>query len=269
MQQPFLTTSTGGSEPWPEAAKVDNSIVETERFWTDGADARGFVPGAIPSHGCAARSVSQADGYAPAPLPIAEAQRGGDSPRLSDRIERERNRGLGQLAFASKDLAESRLRPHGPDTEVVCLECMCVGEGFNPAGHARNCRTGRVLRCLEGLLATVEPNGKEGATAGTASAGDGIRPRELAADALANLYRREALLIRLIAEARALAMAQIERASGGEVAFCAECVVDAPRGDDAGHLIPHEQACGTGRILATLAELEQTAEGCGAEGGAR
>ncbi len=92
---------------------------------------------------------------------------------------------LAQLVFAARDLAEKNLlaHPNSLDGWQNCKEChsyqLSVGV---PIEHAKTCRTGRVLRILSELIATLDfdPNRKETAEDGeTGRAGDGIRPRGL------------------------------------------------------------------------------------------
>lgn len=112
-------------------------------------------------------------------------------------LDAARDRLLGQLVFAAKDLAESQIvEARDGEEPAVCAECV-EAERDGHIGHAPDCRTARVLGVLRDLTATLpefNPNRKEAAPDGeTGRAGEGIRPRGIPLMDAAKALRNAAL----------------------------------------------------------------------------
>ena len=97
----------------------------------------------------------------------------------------ERDRLLGQLVFAARELALESIHSRGlgavDSTVPWCWKCQ-IQEHLGSIRHRATCSTGRVLGIIEKLCKTLQTNPlEEGGAAAeeTAGAGDGIRLRGL------------------------------------------------------------------------------------------
>lgn len=188
------------------------STAETEKFWTEGYDARESAPGseeAAPETlttqnmtpgpgGEIARPVREAIGIdlpgvglvpAAAVLPDCAGQQpdaceslpltlaGVGTETRAAQMAEERDRLLVELVYAARALAQAQIEPEDNLEPAFCTECV-QEQRDGAIAHERTCKTGRVEGVLDRLLRLeVDFNQKEEArTERKPAAGDGIRP---------------------------------------------------------------------------------------------
>ena len=110
-------------------------------------------------------------------LEITDAER--DGIRKAELAASTRDRLLCQLMFAAKDLAESQIEPRDGSDPAFCTHCV-IDEHEGVIAHDADCRVGRVVAILQGLVKTVPrfyPNQKEDAReGGEVRPAEGVRP---------------------------------------------------------------------------------------------
>lgn len=89
------------------------------------------------------------------PLPVRDLAGGGVT------LNEERERLFIELMFAARILAQAQIEPADGPSAAFCTECVCDADVT--VQHDRICRTGRVLRILDKLVATVEKPVQRGA----------------------------------------------------------------------------------------------------------
>lgn len=107
------------------------------------------------------------------PEPVRDLAGGGVT------LNEERERLFIELMFAARILAQAQIEPADGPSAAFCTECVCDADVTTQ--HDRICRTGRVLRILDKLVATVKVPLKvwpvEGDGAATQGAGPAVAER--------------------------------------------------------------------------------------------
>lgn len=104
-------------------------------------------------------------GHVRAVLPGREGEPGEFPAALKQELEREeREKLLGKLIFAAKDLAEAQVfRSWSRYVKPHCFKCGGVPAGYTDVGHDPHCAAGRVLRILDELQRLGVPSTEGGA----------------------------------------------------------------------------------------------------------
>ncbi len=152
---------TEGEQLWPaeNPPRLTPIALSTGRAYVAGEvppTLRSFLDGECGSLSDQADTAEPLDDAAPLTLELSPADVA--ELRAFDHVDKRREGALGELLFAARELAKSRLMHMAPWN--VCMECGAkVLAGHRraacgkPASHSNDCRVGRVVAAIEKLIA--------------------------------------------------------------------------------------------------------------------